>query len=323
MIPDPHPHRPNVYAAAPLDRAAHRRKDAAWLESALTDPAARVLPLWRGQNLVTGGTESPRAATLPGPAARPLAAAAGISPVFLGLYRDAPLFALDLTPVAEPLALPELAGTLAGTGAAFFDLRVTGPLMEGGEAAVCAGARGLTWWNARHRFCGVCGAPAESAEGGHVRVCSNADCATHHFPRTDPAVIMLVHDGAGRCVLSRQEKWPAGMHSVLAGFVEPGESLEDAVAREVFEEVGLRVTDVRYRSSQPWPFPASLMLGFTARAVDTAITVDGSELESALWVSREEIRALPAVPPPDAPFRLARPDSIAHRLIAEWAAGND
>lgn len=318
MIPDPHPHRPNVYAAAPLDRAAHRRKDPGWLADALADPATRVLPLWRGQNLVTGGTEAPRSAHISGSATRSLADVAGVDPVFLGLYGDAPLFALDLTAVAEPLALPELAES-----GSFFDLRVVGPLMEGGEAAVCACARGLAWWNARHRFCGVCGAPATSAEGGHVRVCSNADCATHHFPRTDPAVIMLVHDGAGRCVLSRQEKWPPGMHSVLAGFVEPGESLEDAVAREVFEEVGLRVTDVRYRSSQPWPFPASLMLGFTARAVDTDLTVDGSELESAIWVSRDEIRALPPVPPPDAPFRLARPDSIAHRLIAEWASGND
>jgi len=321
MIPDPHPHRPNVYAAAPLDRAAHRRKDPAWLAEALAAPVARVLPLWRGQNLVTGGTEAPEAAFLPGPAGAALAAAAAVPPVFLGLHGDVPLFALDLSGVADPLGLPEL--SRRGQAGAFFDLRVVGPLMDGGQAALCACARGLTWWNARHRFCGVCGAPAESAEGGHVRVCSNADCATHHFPRTDPAVIMLVHDGAGRCVLSRQERWPAGMHSVLAGFVEPGESLEDTVAREVFEEVGIRVTDVRYRSSQPWPFPASLMLGFTARAETTDLTVDGSELESAVWVTREEIRALPPVQPPDAPFRLARPDSIAHRLISEWADDDD
>src|SRR5262249_49094954 len=147
----------------------------------------------------------------------------------------------------------------------FTDLRRVGPLLERFEGSLLAYARGITYWHQRHRFCGVCGAPTRSRDAGHVRVCLNETCKTQHFPRTDPAVIMLVHDG-DRCLLGRQSVWPTGMHSTLAGFVEPGESLEEAVAREVREETAIEVTDVAYHSSQPWPFPSSVMLGFHARA---------------------------------------------------------
>ncbi|MBP2315139.1 NAD(+) diphosphatase [Azospirillum soli] len=300
--------RPNIYAGVPLDRAALRRKDKDWLAEAWASPAARVIPVWRTRSFVGGPAESPCAVFTP--------ASLGVEgdPIFLGLWSGAPLFALDLSTHETPEEHPALAGL-----GRFEDLRVAGPLMEAGEAGLCAYARGIVWWNARHRFCGVCGSPAESAEAGHVRVCTNPDCATHHFPRTDPAVIMLVHDGGGRMVLGRNSRFPPGMHSVLAGFVEPGESLEDAVAREVQEEVGLTVTDIRYHSSQPWPFPSSLMLGFSARAVDFDIRADQDELETARWFDRAFLRDHT----PGDDFRLARRDSIARRMIDEWIAAGD
>ncbi len=192
-------------------------------------------------------------------------------------------------------------------------MRRVGPLLPRHEGALLAYARGIAYWHERHRFCGVCGAPTQSAEGGHVRRCTGPACGTTHFPRTDPAVIMLVHDGE-RCLLGRKPGWPAGMHSTLAGFVEPGESLEEAVAREVFEEAGIRVDDVTYHSSQPWPFPASLMLGFHARARTLEITVDPEELEHAAWFERSFLLARQD----DDTLRLPRRDFIARRLVEDW-----
>jgi NAD+ diphosphatase len=170
------------------------------------------------------------------------------------------------------------------------------------------------WWHARHRFCGVCGAATESVEAGHVRRCTNPECKASHFPRTDPAVIMLVHDG-DRALLGRQKVWAPGMYSTLAGFLEPGESLEETVAREVFEESGIRVGEVRYHSSQPWPFPASLMIGFHAAATSREIRLNQSELEDCAWFSRSELRDFQAQGK-----NLPRQDSIARRLIEDWLA---
>jgi NAD+ diphosphatase len=182
-----------------------------------------------------------------------------------------------------------------------------------GEGSLLAYARGLIYWHGRHRFCGVCGSPTLAFEGGHVRRCTNPACGSSHFPRTDPAVIMLVTDG-DRALVGRQAVWPKGMHSTLAGFVEPGESLEAAVAREVFEEAGIEVDQVRYHSSQPWPFPCSIMLGFYARARTTEIKLDQLELEDARWVERDWLLAHQD----DEDFRLPRLDSIARRLIEDW-----
>lgn len=298
--------RPNIYAAVPLDRAALRRKNEEWMTEAWLSPDARVLPVWHSRNFVSGPADAARLVLVPA------SADLDTVPIFLGLREGVPVFAADLSIAEAPESMPALEGL-----GRFEDLRAVGPMMNEGEAALCAYARGMAWWNARHRFCGVCGAPAASAEAGHVRICTDPACATHHFPRTDPAVIMLVHDGADRMVLGRQSRFPPGVHSVLAGFVEPGESLEEAVAREVLEEVGLTVTDIRYQSSQPWPFPSSLMLGFTARATSFDIVTDQDELESARWFDRAYLRDFT----PSDDFRLARKDSIAHRLIAEWIAG--
>ena len=196
--------------------------------------------------------------------------------------------------------------------------------MAGPEAALLAYARGLMHWHRGHVFCGLCGNPTESHDGGHLRRCTNAEDPHNHFPRTDPAVIMLVsHDnpqGNGpACLLGRQSRWAEGMYSTLAGFVEPGETLEEAVAREVLEESGVRVTNVEYKASQPWPFPSSLMLGFRARAETAEIEIDDREIEDAQWFRPEEVRSFGewgTAPPGEK--RLPRKDSISRWLIEGW-----
>ena len=302
------PRRPNFYEAGGLDRAGGRRRDAAWLAARLADPATRLVPVWQSQSFVLQ-EEAPAPALLTADAAAGLLPDAG-AVVLLGLVGESAHFAVDLSHIEDPSAHP-----LLGSAGRFVDLRAVGPLLRHQEGALLAYARGLVHWHLRHRFCGICGAPTESAEAGHVRRCTDPGCATTHFPRTDPAVIVLVTDGE-RALLGRQRAWPPGMHSTLAGFVEPGESLEDAVRREIGEEAGIEVADVRYHSSQPWPFPSSLMLGFTARAVTTELIPDGDELEAAAWYDRAWLRASPE----DETFRLPRRDSIARRLIDDWLA---
>lgn len=300
-----HIHKANAYASGPLDRADKLRADASALAGALASDTARLVPVWRDRNLVRMGAEMSGLLPL---AVEARALIVEETTVFLGLDPGgAPHFAVDLSHLDDP---PDLMDN-----AVFEDLRKVGPMLSDSEGAVLAYARGLTHWNRRHRFCGVCGAPTESRKGGHERRCTNAACGVPHFPRTDPAVIMLVHDGADRIVLGRQHDWPPGRCSVLAGFVEPGESLEDAVAREVMEEVGIEIADVAYHSSQPWPFPSSIMLGFTTRATTTELTIDHDEIAEARWVTRAEVLASPE----DDRFALPRRDSIAYRLIRDWA----
>ena len=282
------------------------RKDAAWLDGRLAHATSRFVPVWRGQNLIADyeGAE-PHGVFLP-PEAIDLGAR---DTVLLGIETDAAYFAVDLSAMETPLDAIK-----AAPPSAFIDLRRVGPLLPRQEGSLLAFARGMSYWHSRHRFCGVCGAPTRPEEAGHVRRCTNAACNAVHFPRTDPAVIMLVHVGSERCLLGRQAAWPQGMHSTLAGFVEPGESLEEAVAREVYEETRVEVTSVTYHSSQPWPFPASLMLGFHAAAKTTAITVDTTELEAAQWYERGWLIAHQD----DENFRLPRRDSIARRLLEDW-----
>ncbi len=297
----------NLYAGGSLDRASMLRKDAAWIANRLRAPGSRLLPVWRSLSLIDSRDgAAPRLAGLGAAEGAGLTELPGAETALLGLDGDSACFALDLTAALET---PESHPALAGRGA-FAELRSVGALLPATEAALGAYARGLMWWHQRHRFCGVCGATTLPREGGHVRACTDAACAAQHFPRTDPAVIMLVHDGNDRCVLGRQPRFAPGLYSTLAGFVEPGESLEEAVAREVFEEVGLRVGEVSYFSSQPWPFPSSLMLGFYARATSSEITVQPDEIEHARWFSRAELLA--------APPALPRADSISRRLIETW-----
>ncbi len=298
------PRRANYYEAGPLDRAAEYRTDMSALIQRIGDGAARIVPVWRSHNLVAASDagDEPVPVLLRGD--HPAVGEAETL-IFLGIHEETAHFAIDLSAYEAP--------PLADIGV-FQDLRAFGQLISHAEGSVLAYARGLIFWHQRHRFCGVCGSPTESAQAGHVRKCTNPDCGAQHFPRTDPAVIMLVHDGADSIILGRQANWPPGMHSVLAGFVEPGESLEDAVAREIYEEAGVTVRDVHYHSSQPWPFPASLMVGYTAQATATELNVDLEEIEEARWYSREEILNSPE----DMTFRLPRRDSIARRLVDDW-----
>ena len=300
----------NFYSGGGLDRADHLRRDPDWLSARHGDPATRFVPVWRARNLVRGD-EPARAVWLSRSEVPGLAERAGET-IFLGCTGATAVFAIDLSDLEDPLTHPTLT-----EGHGFRDLREVGPLLERSEGAVLAYARGLVHWHGRHRFCGVCGRPTASRQGGHVRACIGEACGAEHFPRTDPAVIMLVHDGGDRCVLGRQQIWPDGMHSTLAGFVEPGESLEEAVAREVFEEVGLSVRDVTYRSSQPWPFPSSIMLGFNAATRYQPLRINPHELAAARWYSRDDLLNSPE----DTSFRLPRRDSIARRLIEDWLAG--
>jgi len=297
--------RVNFYAGVGLDRMAERRGDAAWIEELFRAAESRLIPVWRTRNLIAEGTV-PEAVFLP-TAASALDAAAAL---FLGILEDRAYFAADLSHLEEQ-ALPELTG---GRGS-FMDLRAVGAVMDRRHGGLLAYARGLAYWHSRHGYCGVCGARTVSAEGGHLRRCTNPSCNAEHFPRTDPAVIMLVTHG-DKCLLARNRRFPLPMYSTLAGFVEPGESLEETVAREVYEESHIKVTDVRYQHSQPWPFPASIMLGFRARAVTTDIQIDGTELMDAGWFDRAHVRA---THDPEK-FRTPRGDSIARRLIDEWLA---
>jgi NAD+ diphosphatase len=295
--------RPNTYAAGGIDRAAHLRGDEAWVAARLTDPQTRIVPVWRSRNLVDlNGAPAPLLLS-PDPTLLEEAQATAL----LGLVDGIAHVAIDLSHREEESA--------AAIGR-FEDLRTVGPLLAHDDGALMAYARGMMHWHLAHRYCGRCGHATEPGDAGHVRHCGNADCARPAFPRTDPAVIMLIHQGE-HALLGRQKIWPQGMHSVLAGFVEPGESLEDAVAREVLEEAGIEIDEIEYHSSQPWPFPSSIMLGFYGRAKSAELAINTDELESGRWYHRDELLASPE----DESFRLPRRDSISYRLIRDWLDG--
>ena len=258
--------RPNVFSGPYVDRRTQARKDAAAVAAALQDPAAQLVPVWRHRSLVRSLPE-PQAVLLSGSHAI-RAYLEDEALIYLGQFRGRATFAVDLD---EP-TLEQHAAAHSPTleeAAEFQDVRAVGALLPEDEAGLLAYARALVYWRAKHRHCGACGQPMQPRDAGHVMACVAAGCGHQSFPRIDPAIIVLVTDGE-RALLGRQASWPPGRYSTLAGFVEPGESLEDAVIREMHEEAGVVVTDIRYHSSQPWPFPSSLMLGFTARATSTA-----------------------------------------------------
>ena len=272
------------------DRAAERRTDEAWLAAAWERGLALVVT----PDYTTAVVEEAAGAAL---ALRPCSSVpAGAERYFLGLAGDDPVFAAR--------------GQRDLVGDRWVDLREIGAALNDRDAGLLTTAVALARWHDRHPRCPIDGTPTVLVNGGWVRRCPTD--GSEHFPRTDPAVIMLVHDGGDRCVLGRQAVWPEGRFSILAGFVEPGESAEAAVAREVDEEVGLPITDVRYAGSQPWPFPSSLMLGYTARDLGSSLNLRDGELAEARWFTRDEIRARAV--------RLPPPVSIAHRIITDWVA---
>jgi NAD+ diphosphatase len=301
-------HARNTFTGPYLDRDAHLRADPAWFASALADPTSRVVPVWNSRSLVTMGDAEGVGA--PG-VARPRAAFLSVSQIpeaqrnasgliLLGRFGGTFVFACDFDARDPPDLQP---------GTRFEDLRVLASSLPENEAGLLSYARALFSWWRRTRFCGTCGAPTVAVKAGHMLICTNPACRHEQFPRLDPAIIVLISDGE-RALLGRQASWPAGRYSTIAGFVEPGESLEDAVAREVFEETGIEVADIEYHSSQPWPFPSSLMLGFTARATTTQIQLRDHELEDARWFTRAEFANAKTIAPPSV--------SISFRLIEHW-----
>ena len=295
------PQRTIHYADDTFDRVAGRREDQAWIDQQLRAETTRFVAVVSGRYPIHG-VEARRPCFL---GAGDIEDSLPGEPILLGVREGAAYFALDVADAPPPL--PD--------GAALLTLRDVITDLSHADAAVLARAGALVHWHCTHRFCGACGWPTIPERGGHVRRCTGAACEREHFPRTDPAVITLIIDG-DHCLLAHRRGWAPGRYSTIAGFVEPGETLEHAVAREAFEEVGVQIGEISYRGSQPWPFPQSLMFGFRATARSTAITVDGDEIEQADWYTAERIRAETAA----GTLILPPFDSISHRLVDDWLA---
>jgi NAD+ diphosphatase len=293
-----------------LSRAAERRTDIDFLESLLARGSTRLVPLWREQALMhaQGGLALPRLEH-----AKDLLETSG-ELVFLGLIDDEAYFAADISSLGAPLEHQAFQGMLLAG-----DARAILSQLSERESELALYARALLLWHARHKHCSVCGRPTRPKDGGHSRLCPEPGCKAQHFPRTDPCVLVLVHDGE-QCLLGRQATWPKGMYSALAGFVEPCEDLESAAKREVLEESGVEIGDLRYFASQPWPFPASLMIGFEAAPKSRAIRLNDAELEDARWVSRAELRAAASAPRGEGRFFVPPLHSLAGRMIAKFVA---
>jgi len=308
---------PNHFSFGGLDRDVISREESNCLDFVLERPETRIVPVWRSLNLFSGALETgktPVPAYLSTEEATDLIKIAK-NQVYLGKQNVAntliSYLAIDISSLEEDEATNKLA-----PWGKFADLREIGPLIGGIEGSILAYARGIIFWHSRNGYCGVCGKATIATKGGHQRNCTKKGCACLHFPRTDPAVIMLVKDG-DRVLLGRQNIWPEGLYSTLAGFVEPGETIEHAVAREVYEESGIIVKDIIYQHSQPWPFPSSLMLGFTAEACTKKINLNDAELEDAQWFTRSEMLNFE-----EQEKFLPRKVSVSRRLIDDWLYKN-
>ena len=308
---------PNHFSFGGLDRDVISREEPGFLDSILEDPETRIVPIWRSLNLFSKTPETgnpPVPAYLSAKEAKDLIKIAKVQ-VCLGkqTVANTPIayLAIDISSLEEDEATIKLAPR-----GKFIDLREIGPLIGGVEGSIMAYARGMIYWHRQNGYCGLCGKATISTKGGHQRSCTRKGCACLHFPRTDPAVIMLVKD-EDRALLGRQKIWPEGLYSTLAGFVEPGETIEHAVAREVYEEAGIIVKDIIYQHSQPWPFPSSLMLGFTAEASTKTIKLNDAELEGAQWFTRSEMLNFNM----QGKF-LPRRVSVSRRLIDDWLYKN-
>ena len=295
----------HVFAGNPLDRGEVERRDEDWLTAQASDPASLMLPMWRLNVPVSGdhaltwmSTEEIQRINVEA------------EPIFLGTMGGVSHFVIDVSSADR--------GDIERDGLTFEDARTTAEYMSSTDSGIVAQARANLSWHNRHGFCAVCGQPTHIARGGQVRRC--AECGTEHYPRTDPVVITVVHDGE-RCLLGQSRGRLVAMrrYSALAGFMDQGESIEEAVAREVMEEAGIQVGAVRYHSSQPWPFPSSLMIGCHADAATTDIHFDAEEMSDVQWFSRDEVRL--ALEERSEVLAIPGPTAIAHHLIRAWASG--
>jgi NAD+ diphosphatase len=301
-----------TFAGNPLDRVSQRRQDAGWLTSLLDDPETRLLPFRELKPVVRD--HSATALDWQPTAPWRHAIGSGATLVLLGIGEGRAHFALDANGVSRA----------DGAETATADVRSLAAAIPGPEAAILAEARSLIDWHARHRFCAQCGTPSEISSAGWGRRCPN--CQAHHYPRVDPVVIMLAVKGE-RCLLGRNRRRVGTRYSCLAGFMEPGETIEEAVRREVLEESGIRVGRIRYLASQPWPFPSTLMMGLLAEAISEDIVIDPAELAEARWFDRDEVRAMVERSRTDDPIpgvaTLPPPLAIGHQLARRWAFGID
>jgi NAD+ diphosphatase len=312
-----------TFGGSGLDRAAYLRGDTAVLAAHLATGVEMVLPIWNGKPLVeeAGGLQQ----LCWVPAGHPILASASANMILLGISDGLPRFAADISdwvPVdldeaqigsfLDPTAQIHPAAKL---GHVFREIRAIMTALSPRDAELAVTAKALLGWHQTHGFCSRCGSTSEVSQAGWQRTCPQ--CGAHHFPRTDPVVIMLITYG-NDVLLGRSPGWPEGMYSLLAGFVEPGETIEAAVRREVLEETDIRVSDVSYLASQPWPYPSSLMMGCRGQATSREIKVDPVEIEDAIWVSREALAEAFAGRNPK--ILPARKGAIAHFLLENWLA---
>lgn len=300
----------NHFTTSNLDRAADYRKDDNWIKEKINSKNSRFILINDSKNLFENED-------LIKPVYLDLNELNSLNvnfnnPIFLGIQNDKFYFAIELD---KNKIINEIQIKKKGK---FINLRIAAPLLEQNDCALLGYGKAMIYWHYRHKFCGICGNPTESREGGNVLICTNKECMQHHFPRTDPAIIVLV-SYENKCLLGRQPQWPKGIYSTIAGFVEPGESLEDAVKREVMEETNIELTEIKYFASQPWPFPSSLMLGFFAEAINNKIDVELNELEDAKWFTRESI--IDGLK--NNSLKLSTKYSISFRLIEEWFDKDD
>jgi len=314
-----------TFGGSDLDRSALERRDDAAMARALSE--GTVLPLWRGKPLVLGDPARGETSLCALPHTHPVFRASDTPPLFLGRIDGDAVFARDTSNwvPSEPVDEAQIGAFLdpsvqqhpaAPEDTAFRELRAVMTTLSARDAEIAATARALLNWHASHGFCAKCGAESEMIEAGWQRQCPS--CGARHFPRTDPVVIMLITLGE-KVLLGRSPGWPEGMYSLLAGFIEPGETIAAAVRREVLEESGIRVGDVSFVADQPWPFPSSLMMGCKGEALNETITVDPEEIEDAQWVSRSDLLEVFAGTHPE--IRPARRGAIAHHLLERWLSG--
>ncbi|MCZ6710640.1 MAG: NAD(+) diphosphatase [Gammaproteobacteria bacterium] len=300
----------HTFAGNPLDRGDAQRRDPEWLATAAAHPNSRYLPfsklnvLLQGDEPELGWINTPDIALL----------SISDPPIFLGIKDDIAHFAIDVSELGNPSDELKLDSAWR-----FEDCRAAGMVLSAQRAGIVAQSRSQLEWHRRHRFCSVCGSPSVAERGGHVRRCPS--CRAEHFPRTDPVAIMLITN-ADDCLLGQSAGRLArtGMYSALAGFIDQGESIEEAVRREVYEEAGVSVGEVQYHSSQPWPFPSSLMIGCHGQATSTEIVIDPSEMADVGWFSRAAVRQ--ALDQTNPQLKVPGPIAIAHHLIKSWANGD-